>query len=497
MFLTSKILSLHITFEPSHLVHPHHQLIQSEDGIKPSIQSKMQWLFVFHLMFIALFLFQSSWADIYLHSVHAVSNTTVKLVTGMKIVIHEHDVTSKVLCTGARSDKEAELKVNRDFHSIVSRPPFFMRGQAQGIPSHWLNNKDGTLLTCSLKPSNQIHEVTVFFTRTEAQLATIRKSKARQSKPGDLYFIPSGSASNASVQIKEGIHFCPEKAFGTRNFTIFCKASPKSKTAVFRINRRAVRRDFRTPYVISSTTCKNPIFIRPWRDARRGPFQISCHLDDGFFKVVKHVSVRCTERSSSSPDISEKKKGGSAPPPRTKLRFSKEQCVIIPAQRAKISNGWKIVSNGVTFKGDDDSINQSNAGLYPLHYNFTAPITSRYAVILDMTTTEKTEHNDVWLMMTPDGLQTIRDRSRIAKDGWIKGYQNRNGRAVITSHVDRDPHSISTVAVLKKGEEYGISISGRSTKVTVHRLLLFPCDGWNCQRSEWVDRQNRCIPGSM
>lgn len=173
-------------------------------------------------------------------------------------------------------------------------------------------------------------------------------------------------------------------------------------------------------------------------------------------------------------------------------------CIIINAVSdlvSPISNGWVIDGDGLTFRKWEDSETITNEGQSPLYYNITATRNSRFAVTVDMTTRKHAEHNDIWVRFQPRGFQGIRGEKLKIETGWVKGYHNEYGRATKLYTTDFDPHSLSTAIELSNGETYSFGISGRSSKLTVHRIVLFPCSGYACQDSDisWKTSLNVCM----
>lgn len=175
-------------------------------------------------------------------------------------------------------------------------------------------------------------------------------------------------------------------------------------------------------------------------------------------------------------------------------------CIVVDARRDVIGDvltkGWTDDEErgGLTFRQDDWSESLTSAGQSPLNYVVTPQNSSRYALIIDMTTAKHSEHNDVWVRVKPGGIQAMRKGvDKKIKSGWVKGYHNKKGRAALVSTVDNKPHSLSTGVVLTKGFGYEVSISGRSSMVTLHRIIMFPCTGRGCMRStKWNETLRKC-----
>lgn len=79
-------------------------------------------------------------------------------------------------------------------------------------------------------------------------------------------------------------------------------------------------------------------------------------------------------------------------------------------------------------------------------------------------------------------------RPGVFKDGgthFHKAYHNQNGRAIEAKTVDYNGHSFSTISKLEPGVKYYITVGARSTKVTIHNIVLFPCSERQCNAFEW------------
>lgn len=176
-------------------------------------------------------------------------------------------------------------------------------------------------------------------------------------------------------------------------------------------------------------------------------------------------------------------------------------CIVIDAVSdlvSPISSGWVVDSDGMTFRKWDDTESITNGGQSPLYYTVTATRNSRFGLSVDMTTRKHAEHNDIWLRFQPGNLQAMREHKVRNITGWVKGYHNEYGRATMIYTTDFDPHSLSTGIELRAGESYSLGISGRSSKLTVHHIVLFPCYGYTCQDSDafWKTSLNLCLPNS-
>lgn len=157
--------------------------------------------------------------------------------------------------------------------------------------------------------------------------------------------------------------------------------------------------------------------------------------------------------------------------------------------------GWTAEGTALTFrKGDGFGGTVKPKEGETLEYKFTVPYKGTYAFVLDMTTSGKSEHNDVWVRC--DGGWTLRRFNGSVKEGngFTKAYHNKGGRAQMANTVDFDAHQFSTKKVLMPGQTYTIEIAGRSTKTTINGIILFPCKGEECQQSSkvWKAGLDKC-----
>lgn len=301
-----------------------------------------------------------------------------------------------------------------------------------------------------------------------------------------MFFRAAGAAatSDNQVQIRSGTTFCPQRDVASSDFTVYCtpaeQTSPEqtSPAAVFRVFADKVARDTTVPYYIAGEDAAgNP---NAWTGAPTGPFSIACVLSNGVKSRVYNVRVECpdpTPADSGSDDTG---------------------CVVMQALDTTLSAGWTADHvDGVTFNARNRSKELTRAGLSPLLYSFVPPITARYAFVVDLTTRGRADFNDIYAQFTPGGWEARRGTNSTVLRGWVKGFQSQFTRgAWIATSVDHRPHSMSTNRVLDAGTEYVVQIAGRSNDVTVHRIIMFPCEGEGCDRKKWRSKQETCAPGS-
>lgn len=162
-------------------------------------------------------------------------------------------------------------------------------------------------------------------------------------------------------------------------------------------------------------------------------------------------------------------------------------CVVVNASNPinALTKGWSREKNGdgLTFRAGDPFEGIVRQGTSPLHYEFQVPRKSTYAITVDMTTRGWTEHNDIFIQFKHGkGLKLFKPPGSTYEPGhaYTKAYHNHFGRAKEVRSVDGSGHFFSTISELRPGEKYVITIGARSTKVTVHNIVLFPCRRWNC-----------------
>lgn len=175
-------------------------------------------------------------------------------------------------------------------------------------------------------------------------------------------------------------------------------------------------------------------------------------------------------------------------------------CAVVPASGhiGGLPDGWVPSPEGsLTFRPLDNSTkiflpNSSGA----LVFAFGVPRKARYAFVLDMTTRAPWSHNDVWWQLLSGGGFLLRraGRSLKASRGFVKAYHNGHGRAAHSVSIDSDGHALSSKEVLVPGMPYYFALAGRSTQLTVHRAVMFPCEGVGCETTSkhWQNMVSRC-----
>lgn len=348
-------------------------------------------------------------------------------------------------------------------------------------------------------------------------------------------------------------YICPSN-FSPSKFTIECYTGRTNNPVSFSVNGFWSRTEKRAPYFITGD--KQPSMANPWVNYPKKAL-VSCWTVDGTkpeMKVTVMVYFSCeyarsseekktratpcaiAKKSKAKPTVTAKRKKSSMPSPTptsTAVAVSAEEdfplteydtlrsgpdptskriqaqldegCILLnPLPDLKpntsLPSDWTIDEgrSSLTFRRGDTQTYTTSAGLQPLLYTIKPPMTSQYAIVLDMTTSGKSDHNDVWVHFTPGGLQGMLRRVPIMFTGWTKGYHNRNGRAALLFTVDFTPNDISTRKILKKGSLYTFGIAGRSSMVTLHHIVMFPCKGDKCQRSwHWKKSLSTCLPDAV
>lgn len=406
-----------------------------------------------------------------------------------------------VLCHGSPTDTSAKFIVNGKFVRKESTDPFFIAGDQSRIPNAWIDIPKDVTIECVLRPTGMRHTAQISFLCDGIEKAGTKLSAEGIVSPDDigdplpasLFFVPVYKTDRDinPVPLHDDMTFCPNDSFGTPRFSIRCMQSTTSKWAKFHVNGAAVRNDKKAPYYIFKGLHRDNTIPRPWRNYPDSPFDISCELSNGPINRISRINIKCQS-------VTDREETPLPQPAFDGSEFERVRagCVFIDPRDTTLASGWEPVSDGVAYMPDNPSQKITGAGKASMIYTLVPPSTSRYAIVLDMTTNGGSEHNDVWVRME-GGIQIMRRGVARTVSGWTKGYHNKRGRAAIISTVDRNAHSMASALVLRQGSEYKFGVGGRSTKVIVHRILFFPCEGKGCQRGGWRETQNTCIPDSI
>lgn len=307
------------------------------------------------------------------------------------------------------------------------------------------------------------------------------------------------ATDTAGSSLEDGTRICP-KDIGSKGFSVICVAPTDATPIKFFVDGKWVRSENVLPFTISGDTSG---YVKAWNEFPTDrKFTLTCTSSEGG-NVSATLSVQCPEsgkRTHAGTSKVPEEQGSPSDGATSQVKdvtTSKEGCVVIDARKTRLSPGWTMDTNGVWFQKNNSKHSIARAGEFPLSYRFTAPVTATYGFVIDMTTSHGTEHNDVWARFPDGGFRFNRHgvfRGGAASQGWVKIYHNMNKRAVVSSTVDFNPHSISTGNELTEGITYEVDLAGRSSKVQVHRILMFPCDGQNCHGGSrtWVAALARC-----
>lgn len=433
-----------------------------------------------------------------------------------------------IRCEGESSDKSAEFFINGSLVKREGKSPFFIGGDKFGVPYNWKRAPSSGTVTIECKRASGSSSSVVTFgcdSTRASPTPQLSFSPNPPLRPARMYFVLADNKTPAllsrRIRLKSRMKFCPQRDIGYEKISLLCATDGNlSTTASIWVNGVAVQKDILSPFLISGQVPGSAGIPVPWANIPAAPFKATCRLSSGDSKKVRKVHVVCSQSLPTTSPLPPKPTNSpiffptptatstsapaarSIPPsipsmsPTSDNEKDRAGCVIIDVRSATPSNGWIRVSNGLAFKPDNMATSITGSSKAQLFFSFRPLQTSRHAVVVDMTTSAGSDFNDVWIHLK-GGFQLMRQGIAQNVTGWIKGYHNKRGRAAIISHVDRNAHSIASAEVLEENVEYSFGLGGRSNRVTVHQILLFPCTGTGCQRGEWKDTQNICLPGSL
>lgn len=316
-------------------------------------------------------------------------------------------------------------------------------------------------------------------------------------------------------QILPVTQFCPQR-FSSLGFSILCipTAPYTGKMVVFKVNGAVVNRETEAPFAISGDIGDTGR-IRPWGkyswSTASPQLWIRCENEYGNLIAQAKFKVDCQTtytkaHSRALPAPQPKPQPKPAPQPKWPVKAGFRSLTSAPSQpqhstgalgvsrdycvtkRAEHFMGGKpkdwtfAPGGGLTYKAGDMDHSVDSPRRAILKYDIWVPRESHYAIAVEMKTRHGTEHNDVWF--TCDQYLSLRKghgNARTKAPGeYIKVYHNENGRSKKSLTVDFDGHSISTKYKLKPNTRYSCSIGGRSSRTTVHGIILFPCEDQTC-----------------
>ncbi len=303
-----------------------------------------------------------------------------------------------------------------------------------------------------------------------------------------MRFVEAGRDGKLGPVLTDGAQFCPD-SFSSRGFSVRCEMN--SPSVSFIVDGRTVRVERVKPFVLNGDS-NGLVFAYKfvW-----GTHKIACVGSDN--QRVEHVIKFGCPPAQSKPvppppvPVTPQRATtrNDAPEPENDSRYpvKKEYCVTRKGTDHvnKRPGDWVQSGTALTYRPDDyDKHKTVGASTAVLTYEFKVAVESTYGVVVDMETRDWTEFNDVFVSC--DGGVTLRRGSKLhVANGPVKAYHNEKGRRKISSSVDFDPHAISTKMKLRPGVVYRCRVHARSTRTTVHGLILFPC---------WEDECNENSP---
>lgn len=319
----------------------------------------------------------------------------------------------------------------------------------------------------------------------------------------------AGTIENSSTRAKAfalstggSARFCPLD-FGSRGFTVACEV-PNATYVRFYVNGKLVRQENVVPYTIAGNVGN---IFSPWKTFPEEA-EIACVPSEGLVveATVRFVCLSPTKTPKPSPATNQARSLPDTPTPSDEELLDdfpeaspETKCVVMQATSysGELPSGWVESEDSISFRPDNSSTAAIPPGASSVRYTFKAPVDGTYAVTLDMTTEGITDYNDVFLKFDHGDGFTLRKEDATVRGGtgYLKAYHNKNRRATEAFSIDHDPHSFSTASTLTAGSSYDLVLGGRSNKVTVHNLILFPCDPEWCYftSKEWRRNLDQCI----
>lgn len=339
-----------------------------------------------------------------------------------------------------------------------------------------------------------------------------------------LYIIEAGTSGRRQKgTLSNDFTFCPSK-FSAKGFSVECVLPKSAKGAKIYVNGKPQVEKY-APYLAGGNRGKT---IFPLKGISAGKLTVKCIASD---KTTHNVTgtIACTtpkpalKKPVAPPrpvprPLQTKKDGGpeekppmmvregskpvttkkAAPVAPTTLTVGK-YCIYKPGtshSNKPLPKGWVAKGTAVTYRPTSDYGGTVPSSTAILSYKFTPTYTSTYAVTLDMGTKHPTEHNDVFVRCQGGFTAMKSNGKKFPAPGFVKAYHNKNGRATQAFTKDKDAHALSTTVVYKKGVTYTCDIGARSTKTTIYGLVLFPCNGMECQTGSkvWKTGITNCTP---
>lgn len=405
---------------------------------------------------------------------------------------NDHPQGFNVRCDGQPTDNFADFLINEKKFRTERAMPYYLAGDVNGVPKTWSEIPNTASIMC-VTNSITYRATVVFSCVTESQkpTSTITSlpsplvSPLPKLLPGMMYAVAAGrNPASTAIMINNGSQICSREELGTKSYSIVCGGDSAIKWARFIVNGVIVQQDKLEPYTVTKSW-KSGKFA-PWREAPLKPFSISCMLSNGVQNTITNVSFKCI-KSQKPPPLTP------SPSFEADTRLA-AGCVNIETKKVDVLDGWEKVENGVAFRPNNFETSLSEPGSAALSYKFTVRFKSKYAVVVDMTTFGDQNYNDIWMQLAPGDLQITSFARTENAMGWIKVFHKEDGRSTVTKAKSTFVGSLSSSDSLVPEREYTISISGRSNRVIVHEIVLFPCSEGTCYQSEWIQTQKICLP---
>lgn len=398
-----------------------------------------------------------------------------------------------VRCDGNSNDEKAEFIVNGRKYRTEQAMPYYLAGDVGGVPERWTDIPNTANLVCITE--SVTYQSTIIFSCLRSSQNPIPNPTLASSPPalplppllpGMMYAVAAGrKIATSAVMINSGSKICSRTQLGTKAFSVVCGGDRGIKWARFAVNGVIVQQDKNAPYSITKSWKLGK--FAPWREAPLKPFNITCILSNGFQNTVSDIQFMCSQKQepntspTASPTVGGPQSSG---------------CVNIQTRSAQESGDWIRLTDGMVYRPGNFSTSVSKPGIAPLQYKFTVQNLSRYAVVVDITSFDEQNYNDIWLSLAPGGLQLKSPTQNEHVEDWVKVFHRENGRSVTSRARASFVGSLSSGEILIPGREYTVFISGRSTRVVVHEIVLFPCPESKCHQAAWTSIQQLCLPSS-
>lgn len=512
--------------------------------MSPALSSTSNMPTILFLMFI---LATPSLCQLYLYRPGPISSGKLRVLSSSDSICktdYPTGITIRCVSQKPEIDTKARFLVNGERVRFEAVAPFFIAGDSGMRSKKWMPLPEGSAaeVKCELPRSKTTFTSVIDFTCSDESpppspsASPMAESPSTTPMPspspstamystGTILFAPAGpdASSVAPIRVTDDMSFCPMREFGSSSYTILCAAGVKgdvASSAKFRVRRQRATSTYGPLFPAGGVDTEGNFVPTAFLTGNKS--FVVCLLRDVDGKRIvkskrKRVRISCppTPSPSMSPTASESMPGTTTPSPSPSdarltpspspsdddMPMPEDGCVMFQPQDTVLTEGWEKRNNGAAeFRPNDDSRKLTKRGVASLCFTFKAPQKSRLAVVLDMKTGGRTEHNDVFLRMT-SGFRLVQKGEEdifTEPDVWVKGYHNFNTRAAFVKSIDKNGRAINSGKVFNKGDMVEICVSGRSSKVTLYNVLLFPCGGANgCyRRAEWRMEQEKCLPGS-